>query len=163
MKFWLIYSCSKALNIFEKRRFILFYFSLIFLAQSDQWIQMRLSKNRNIILTWVWPKLMRSFRSSICGTFGSLSPDYFFNKSTTSFVKYRASKPTRADSSQCYKKFTGLYLQACKTGLFLKWFVATSVVYYQIIMLFYLRTWYLEVKASISILNLTTRRPVYCL
>ena len=52
-------------------------------------------------------------------------------------------------------------LQACnyktvKTGLFLKSLVAPSVVDFQITMLFCKRTWYLKVKANMSILNLTT-------
>ena len=31
-------------------------------------------------------------------------------------------------SNQCYKHLTGLYLQVCKSGLFLKSFVAISIV-----------------------------------
>ena len=40
-----------------------------------------------------------------------------------------------------------------KTGLFLKSFVAPSVAYFQIMVHFCKRPWYLKVKASISILN----------
>ena len=36
-------------------------------------------------------------------------------------------------SSQYYEHFTGLFLQVCQTGLFLKSFVATSVAYFNTI------------------------------
>ena len=51
-------------------------------------------------------------------------------------------------SSQCHKRFTGLYLQVCKTGLFLIPFVAASIDGFNKIMLF--STSYLKVKMNMS-------------
>ena len=37
-------------------------------------------------------------------------------------------------SSQCYKSFTGLYLEVCKTGLFLKSIIASRFVKFNMLM-----------------------------
>ena len=70
--------------------------------------------------------------------------------------KVRSSSFFLTYCNQCYKHFTGLYLQVCKTGLFLKSIIASHVVKFNMLMLVFAFNDQVLQQKSMKILNQVT-------